>query len=132
MNVILFCGSRHLIETRELVSDINEILYRLPRGSVVLHGAARGLDSIAAKVSETFRNSISVIAMPAPWDLHGTKAGPMRNIAMLGVMQALQRCGYEAAVHAFPLAGFNNVGTRHTIGLATKADVSLFVHEIHQ
>lgn len=67
--------SRALIESR---------LSRFPKGTVVIHGAAEGADTIAGEVAKVL--GFEVIAEPAVWSVYGVynpKAGPERNQRML-------------------------------------------------
>jgi hypothetical protein len=56
-------------------------LARLPPGTTIIHGAARGADSIAGDVAAEL--GFTVRAYPADWSAHGRAAGPIRNAAML-------------------------------------------------
>lgn len=60
---------------------IERELRKLPPGSIVVHGAARGADSIAGEIAR--RLGFEVRPYPADWDTHGKAAGPMRNAEML-------------------------------------------------
>lgn len=54
-----------------------------PAGTVVIHGAAKGADSIAGRVAKSL--GFEVIEEPARWDIEGKAAGPKRNQRMLDV-----------------------------------------------
>ena len=75
--VLLCCGSRDW-QDRE---TIRAWLARFPRGTVVIHGAARGADNLAASVAAEL--GFAVRAYPARWDTDGKAAGPLRNQRML-------------------------------------------------
>lgn len=49
--------------------------------SQLLHGGARGLDTIASGWAS--KRDVPRTAYPADWDLHGKNAGPIRNARML-------------------------------------------------
>lgn len=48
---------------------------------VIIHGAAPGADSVAARWAE--RHDVPALAFPAKWKKHGKSAGPLRNAKML-------------------------------------------------
>ncbi len=74
---ILVCGSRDWTE-RE---TIRAWLRKFPRGSTVIHGAARGADTIAGEEARAL--GFTVRAYPADWTTNGKAAGPIRNQRML-------------------------------------------------
>lgn len=57
-------------------SDIKNYVQNLPNGTVVVSGAARGVDSIAA--NEARRRGLEIIEFPADWS-KGRGAGFARN-----------------------------------------------------
>jgi hypothetical protein len=135
MKAIIICGSRHWKD----VDSIREVLCGLPKDTVVIHGGQRskaawrpccgaepdyGADHIAAKVAKSI--GMNVVAMHAQWECLGRRAGPVRNGTMLQVLRILETCGYEIAVHAFPMSGSR--GTRNMMRLAEKACVKVYEH----
>lgn len=120
MRAIIVCGSRTWVEPAPRIA---RVLGDLPR-TLVIHGDARGADRIAASLTYTLGHD--VLAMPAQWERDGRAAGPKRNEAMLRVLLSLQQCGYEVAVHAFPVG--ESRGTRHMMRIAEKAGVRVFCH----
>lgn len=90
---------------------------------LVIHGdCATGADADAAHWSDT------AIPMPAPWDDHGRKAGPLRNSKMVEVLKALRFCGYKCEVHAFPMG--ESPGTRGCMAIAKEAGFTVYDHSI--
>lgn len=87
---VLITGSRHY--SNEEV--IRRELAAFPAGTVVIHGAAPGADSIADRIAKAL--GFKVIAEPADWKTHGKAAGPIRNQKMLD-----EYC--PTVVLAFPL-----------------------------
>jgi predicted Rossmann-fold nucleotide-binding protein len=73
---IIVCGGRDYGD----LSRVRKVLSEFPQGTVVVHGGAPGADSIAEAVASEIGLSTEVHA--ARWDLHGRRAGPMRNAAM--------------------------------------------------
>jgi hypothetical protein len=75
--VVLCCGSRDWQDRATVLAW----LQRFPPGTVVIHGAARGADTIAGEVAAEL--GFAVRAYPARWDSEGKAAGPLRNQRML-------------------------------------------------
>jgi len=74
---ILFCGSRDWTG-REAIARVLKVL---PKGSVIIEGAAPGADTIACE--EARRLGFAVEHFPANWKKFGRAAGPIRNAQML-------------------------------------------------
>ena len=74
---VIVCGSRNLTDVLAIESALRALD---PRPTVLVHGAARGVDTIAALWAT--RNGIAVEAHPAEWDAYGRGAGPRRNSHM--------------------------------------------------
>jgi hypothetical protein len=73
---ILVCGGRNYYNQ----ARVNEVL-DAHKPSVIIHGAARGADTLASRYAST--TGIPQIACPADWAKHGLKAGFLRNQQML-------------------------------------------------
>lgn len=99
---VLVCGSR---EWRD-ADTIRERLSKLPRGTEIIHGAARGADRLAGTVAASL--GMQVTEFPADWDRYGRSAGFRRNVLMLDQSPDL--------VIAFWLNG--STGTKHTVDQA--------------
>jgi hypothetical protein len=74
---VLVTGDRNWTD----VEKVAAVLSKLPSDTVLVHGAARGADTIAGVVGEAL--GFKVIPVPADWNKHGRAAGPIRNRAML-------------------------------------------------
>lgn len=74
--IILVTGDRQW-RHRGLIR--RELMRHMP--SKILHGGARGADTIAGQVASAL--GIAVVEFRAQWNVFGRKAGPMRNRAML-------------------------------------------------
>lgn len=92
---------------------------------VVIHGAARGIDSIADQVCADYP-SMAPIPMPAQWNLYGNKAGPIRNEQMLIVLMKLQNHGYTVSVLAFHDQIGESKGTKHMVNTALKVGIEVW------
>lgn len=89
---VLVCGSRKWQDWKL----IHHRLRQIPGTNVTLiHGAARGADTIAAKYGQM--RGWNVEPHPADWDRYGKRAGIIRNRAMLDrkprLVLAFQRDG---------------------------------------
>ncbi len=80
MTRVIVCGSRGWTD-RDRIADR---LFYLPPDAIVVHGAAKGADRIAAQEAEKL--GLLVEPHPADWNTLGKKAGSLRNreMAMLG------------------------------------------------
>lgn len=77
---VLVCGGRDFNEYESLEYFLDA--FRAENDvSVVIHGAARGADSMAGEWAKS--RGIPVIVFPADWNRHGRAAGPIRNKKML-------------------------------------------------
>ena len=73
---VLVCGGRDFSDYKA----VRAVLCAL-NISVVIHGAARGADTLAARAAEHL--GVGQIACPADWRQHGRRAGFIRNREML-------------------------------------------------
>lgn len=75
---ILVCGDRNY----SAIWTIYDVLSKLDRNSIIIHGNARGADIMGATIAKSlgFKN---VIPFEAEWDKYGKAAGPIRNRQML-------------------------------------------------
>jgi len=88
--VVLCCGSRDWPASER--PTIRAWLARLPPGTVVIHGAARGADSLAASVAQELGFAVRPYpadpALDGPWPA----AGIRRNARMLAAEPDVSRC----------------------------------------
>lgn len=107
---VIVCGSRHGHPRAELILDqwLSE-----PRTSMVqvITGGAKGVDTQAAEWAG--RNGLMSVVVPAPWEVHGRAAGPIRNSWMLLLNPDL--------VIAFP----GGKGTANMVGQALSHSVEV-------
>jgi len=82
---ILVCGSRHWNDQEGMAGWLDALLLPLIDDThfvVLVHGDARGADTLAARWAED-KEGVVVESYPADWDKHGRAAGPIRNQQML-------------------------------------------------
>ena len=83
---VLVTGSRTWTDKDTIYAALDEVLAEHPHLTVV-HGAARGADQMSVTwVMDRWtwqEADVSHEAHPAGWDLHGKRAGMMRNAEMV-------------------------------------------------
>jgi hypothetical protein len=88
----------------------------LPPGTIIVHGAARGADQMAARIAS--RCGFATEPHPADWDRHGKAAGAIRNLEMLD-------SGIDRVLAFWD---GNSRGTLHTITEAHRRGVPVEEH----
>jgi hypothetical protein len=114
---VLICGSR----TWNRLEEIASVIERLPKDTTIIHGAARGADSIAGACAEVA--GLKVMAFPVTdeeWKTIGKGAGHIRNKRMLDE-------GKPDVVIAFMDTDSESRGTTHMINLAESFGVRVVV-----
>ena len=106
---IIVCGGRDFSD-RDALFRVLDDLHSTHGFTLLVHGAARGADRLAGEWAEA--RGVTCKPMAADWQMHGLRAGPVRNREML------RTCKPEIVV-AFP--GGN--GTDHMIDISSKAGV---------
>jgi hypothetical protein len=76
----LICGGRDFRDTDFMEGALRALILH-PHDAIVIHGAARGADTLADKWARA--HGVTVESYPADWDRHGRAAGPIRNTEML-------------------------------------------------
>lgn len=74
---VLACGDRNWTSWVMVKARLS----KLPPDTVIVHGAARGADTIAGEVAKSLGMAVDVY--PAEWGKFGRSAGPIRNRQML-------------------------------------------------
>ncbi len=75
---LLVCGGRDFRDFVLLVKTLEPLRHQI---EVLIHGAARGADSMAAEWAE--RRKVPTLAFHPDWDRFGKSAGIRRNADML-------------------------------------------------
>ena len=106
----IIAGSRDVYpeEIQMIHECLDDYHKRYPIAEVV-SGTARGIDTIGEEWAK--KNGIPVTRMPADWDRHGVKAGPIRNKQMV-----------HYADRAIVFWDMESNGTRNLIDLTETAD----------
>lgn len=104
---VLVCGSRDWTNQARMYAR----LARLPDGSTILHGTARGADRMAATFAEGW--GFNVEHWPADWKKYGRRAGIERNVDMLDTEPDLVLAFWDG----------QSRGTKHTITEAKRRGI---------
>lgn len=110
---ILVCGDRHYSRA----SFIRARLNRIPRLAVIIHGGAKGADTLAGEIAKEL--GFTVVPIYAEWDKYGRIAGPIRNRKMLDLKPEL--------VIAFHDDIENSKGTKDCVQEAKRRGISVEV-----
>jgi hypothetical protein len=95
MTQAIVCGGRDYIPTRSVLNRFRQALAR--HGiTTIHHGDARGVDRYVGKVCENW--GLRVERHPANWDLHGRRAGMIRNAEMLEKLSVAVVFAFEGGV----------------------------------
>lgn len=107
---LLVTGSRLLTAERHALAIEEGLIWAgklLGRDTVLVHGAAHGLDRLAA--TRWQRWGLPVEAWPAHWEAAGVRAGFIRNQSMVDTMDQTETCLAMAWPHPDP--GQRSAGT---------------------
>lgn len=85
--------------------------------SEVIHGGAMGIDTAAGEYA---KDKWPVTVVPANWKEHGKAAGPIRNLAMAKMADAL-----------IAIWDGQSIGTRDMINKAKSKGLRIYVHNYH-
>jgi len=100
------CGSRSYKNSEVIV----RVLMTLPKSFVIVHGDARGADTVAARLASSM--GFEVEAWPADWKKHGRAAGYIRNREMI------ETCDYVIAFWDGQSHGtLNSINLAHEMGI---------------
>jgi hypothetical protein len=114
---ILITGSRDWNDYEVIERAILDVVGNTTGPVMIVHGAARGADTIAGEIAK--KHAFSVETHPALWNKHGKAAGPIRNQEMVDT-------GADVVL-AFLLPG--SVGTKDCIRRAKAAGLLVIIYE---
>lgn len=128
MNAVIVTGDRHAEWNAWRQVMRTALLQTGFKGEtgVLIHGDARGIDWIGARVGGM--HGWSVIPVPALWKVDGKAAGPRRNRKMLEILTILDNQGYETQVLAFHDDIAGSKGTRDMVTIARNAGFPVTVY----
>lgn len=112
--IVLFTGSRDWTNVDKVV----EVMLELPPDTVIVHGGARGLDTIVDRVAKAI--GLKVIPYPADWSTNDAREGLYRNSQMLHESKPDKVLGFRTKL--------NSKGTNDML---KKAGQSGIPHEIY-
>lgn len=114
-NRIIVAGSRGFDDYGLLDHKLTHLFQRLsPADTVVISGTARGADSMAEHWAG--QHKFDVLHFPAQWNVHGRRAGYVRNEQML-----------EMATGLVAFWDGQSRGTAHMIDIAKRAGLKVIV-----
>ncbi len=113
---VIISGDRNWC-TSDLENKMEWLLLQMPRNTLIIHGACKGVDMMADKVAR--RLGFHISSAPADWKTYGRAAGPIRNKQMLDM-------GADA-VYAFHQNIENSKGTKDMINCAKERGVPAFL-----
>ena len=107
MKRILVCGGRDYCDMKRVVIELQKVV---ELNSVIIHGGARGADSLASQFA--YEGNFDEQVYRAKWAYDGKSAGPIRNSRMLKESK-------PDVVVAFP----GGKGTSHMVKIAKDAGI---------
>ena len=112
---MLICGDRDWTDK----DTIKKVMMNFPLGTIVIHGGARGADSLAGIVAKEL--GLHVVVYKADWARFGKAAGPIRNAEML-------EDGKPDGVIAFHHDIRKSKGTAHMVKIAKKKGLEVEIY----
>jgi len=131
---VLVTGTRHATpaDWRDAVYGVLSLhLARIGDGHLrVIHGAARGIDTLANEWVQVRQGRwrVSAERYPADWDAHGRAAGPIRNAEMRDCLVRMRDTGWDCYVLAFTDDITASKGTSGMCRLASAAGLPVTVY----
>lgn len=114
---VLVTGSRDFSDYQMIYDALDSIYGTRPMsGMIVIHGNARGADTIADRWAVA-RSDVSVVRVPADWNNDKKRGGPIRNRRMLELNPDI--------VLAFFQKDAKNIGTTNMRNLARAEKYSI-------
>lgn len=114
MNLAII-GSRTFNDYELLKNEVDKYLEDI---TCIISGGARGADSLGERYAK--EHNIPIKIFYANWNLHGNKAGYLRNIDII-----------ENAHIVIAFWDGTSKGTKHSIDLATSKNKNLIIHYVN-
>lgn len=115
--IVLVTGDRHWKDYNIIYRELS----KFPPGTILVHGNAKGADSLADIAGE--RLKLDVKPFPAKWHIYGRGAGPIRNTEMLGWV--LAKKDEPKKVLAFHKNLAESLGTKDMVYKARRAGLEV-------
>lgn len=118
---VLVTGSRDWIDPHPIERELK----KLPPGTIVVHGGARGVDTIAGFVAKKL--GLKVREYQARWQEYGRTAGPIRNREMLQKEHPDSKGEFVSVAIAFHKDPNLGKGTKDMVELVREAQPTIEV-----
>jgi len=115
--IILVTGDRHWKDYNVIYRELS----KYPPGTILVHGTAKGADSLADIAGERLKFDIK--PFQPKWHIYGRGAGPIRNQEMLNWI--LARKDEPKKVLAFHKNLAESLGTKDMVTRAKKAGLEV-------
>lgn len=112
---IIICGGREWDD----YYAIKSVIEKLPRNTVIIHGACRGADKLAERACVKLRRRFK--RYPADWIRYRRGAGPIRNTQMLVEERPVKVIAFHDDIE-------NSTGTKDMIAQAEDAGIEVELH----
>ncbi len=119
--IVIVTGDRHWKDYNIIYRE----LAKLPPGTTLLHGTAKGADSLADIAGE--RLGFKIVPFKPEWNIYGRGAGPVRNQKMLNRLLAEE--DKHKKVLAFHKNLAESLGTKDMVERARKARVEVEIFD---
>ena len=113
---ILICGDRYYTDWKKIQEYLNTLD---PLQDVIIHGAARGADSLAGNLATSMK--MRVLEFPAKWEEFNKAAGPIRNQQMIDE-------GHPDIVVYFHDNIDGSKGTKDMVDRATRTNIPILAN----
>lgn len=109
---------KRLGEAERQVQVMQEVLDQIPKGRILIHGAAAGADQLAGNLWRMTVHGPIVVVPYFGW--LGRGGGPARNNFMLNMLCLYRNDGAEVEVLAFHPDLTKSAGTKHCVNAAKR------------
>lgn len=113
---VVISGDRNW-DNAELEFKIEWLFLQMPRNTLIIHGACKGVDMTADRVAK--RLGFLVLSKPPDWKTYGRAAGPIRNREMLDIGPNV--------VYAFHQHLESSKGTKDMVNQAKSRNIPVYL-----